>query len=62
MMQLKFIGTNGSMGLVNGKTYVVRVFSQHGYIWVEIWFMNEKTKKLCPYETPQSFARNWEAV
>ncbi len=58
-MQLKFIGVNGSMGLEHGKSYIVKVFSKDGYIWVEIWFIKEKTKKLVPYESPQSFARNW---
>lgn len=53
-MKLKFIGQNGSMGLINGKTYDVKITSKDYYIWVEWGFC-----KVCPYDSPQSFAKNW---
>lgn len=59
-MQLRFIGVNGSMGLVHGKTYIVKISSRDGQIWAEIWCTGMKAKKICPYDSPQSFARNWE--
>lgn len=61
-MQLRYIGINGSMGLVHGQSYIVRIFSKDRRIWVEIWFIEKKYKKLCPYDSPQSLARNWESV
>ena len=54
MMNLKFIGTNGSMGLIHGKVYNVNVFTKLNYILVT-W----KPDVICPYDSPQSFAANW---
>ena len=53
-MLLKFIGKNGSMGLIYGKTYDVKIISRYHYILVK-W----DSCKVCPYSSPQSFAENW---
>ena len=53
-MYLKYIGKNGSMGLTNGKVYKVDVISKDHFIWVQWGFC-----KVCPYESPESFANNW---
>ena len=56
-MHLKYIGKNGSMGLVTGKVYKVKVTSQKHFIWVEWGFC-----KACPYESPLALSKNWEKV
>ena len=61
-MLLRYIGVNGSMGLVHGRSYIVKLFSKDRRIWLEIWIDDKKSKKLCPYDSPQSLARNWESV
>ena len=53
-MLLKFIGENGSMGLIKDREYLVEVYSHNECIWVE-WKPNYK----CPYASPQALARNW---
>jgi hypothetical protein len=53
-MYLRFIGENGSMGLVHGRIYNVDVISKGEYIYVKWGFIRR-----CPYYTPQSFAENW---
>ena len=53
-MRLKFIGANGSMGLVHGKAYEVKVFTKLNYI-LATW----SSDIICPYDSPQSFAANW---
>jgi hypothetical protein len=53
-MQLKFIGTDGSMGLKRDNVYDVRIQSGESMIWVDIINLCK-----CPYESPQSFAANW---
>lgn len=59
MVLLKFIGKNGSMGLVYGKQYKVSVVSNGGYIWVK-WYDKLLLQTVsCPYSSPQSFAANW---
>lgn len=54
-MHLKFIGKDGSMGLEHGKVYNVDIIDKHSCIWVK-WGYNKE----CPYDSPQSFAANWE--
>ena len=57
-MKLKFIGTDGSMGLRNGHVYKVNIRSNDKYIILFIeknfWHSME-----CPYGLPQAFANNW---
>lgn len=53
-MRLRFIGTNGSMVLVHGKVYEVKITTKLNYIFVT-W----GNGTVCPYDSPQSFAANW---
>lgn len=57
-MKLKFIGTDGSMGLKYGNVYKVHVRSNDKYIilFIEKNFLRGLE---CPYDTPQAFAKNW---
>lgn len=59
-MKLKFIGKNGSMGLIHGKVYNVDLFVNGKYFCVRwrtsIW----KPAKVCPYGSVSKFAENWE--
>ena len=58
-MRLKFIGTDGSMGLRHGKVYEVSIRTVNNLIVATIdrggWF----DKFYCPYGSPQAFAKNW---
>ena len=56
-MYLKYIGKNGSMGLVNKRVYKVNIFSEDPYIWVQ-W----EPRKACPYVTLKSLLENWIEV
>ena len=59
-----FVGMNGSMGLVHGKTYSVRGYQSNGYFWVE-WIVSRnpitgkvKTNR-CPYGSIEKVRENW---
>lgn len=54
-MLLRFIGTDGSMGLRHGRTYrlVINPWKAGVRILAPV---------VCPYETQKSFWRNWERV
>lgn len=54
-MYLKYIGENGLMGLVHGHVYDVIVEDNMGFIWVIQRYFGPS----CPYDSPQSFAKNW---
>lgn len=58
-MKLKFIGKDGSMGLLVGKVYEVSIRTEKNMIVALIdrggWF----GKFYCPYDSPQAFAKNW---
>jgi hypothetical protein len=56
-LNLRFIGTDGSMGLERFKVYLVKVYSSRGFIWVE-WSKGKK----CPYTSPMALASNWIAT
>ena len=71
----RFIGTNNSMGLVQGQTYWLTVYRQEGQkrIWIEwkvevsrgiAWcdaFLTPKIQtKQCPYDSVQLFEKNWK--
>lgn len=62
-MYLKFLGTDNSMGLINGKVYDVEIKSRENFIWVIILNFklanNEIAVWKCPYTSPQNFAANW---
>ena len=53
-MKLKFIGTDGSMGLKHGQVYDVYIYTKRGKIIVA-WDPNH----WCPYSSPQALAENW---
>lgn len=59
-----FVGLNGSMGLVHGKTYYVRGYQSGGYLWVE-WVVsrNPITGRVrtnqCPYGSIRKVEENW---
>lgn len=55
MIYLRFIGKNGSMGLIHGEIYKVKIVSNNQHIWV---YWNSGS---CPYYSPQDLANNWEA-
>ena len=55
-MKLRFVGKNGSMGLVHGKVYDVTIETKYSHIVVS-WCGN-----FCPYSTITSLADNWVDV
>jgi hypothetical protein len=55
-MKLRFIGTDGSMGLRKGRIYNVTIYDKLNHI-VVAW-----SNGLCPYNSPQTLAKNWEAI
>jgi len=60
-MILRFIGTDGSMGLQHNRVYRVNVSFHQNVIWVEVYSgFFQKTN--CPYETINAFAKNWALV
>ena len=58
-MLLKFIGTDGSMGLKHVKVYDVKVYD--GGVWLWVRWSTPFGCKECPYSSPATFAANWEA-
>ena len=52
-LSLQFIGQTGSMGLINGVYYFVKIKNDHRYIIVD-WGTGR-----CPYSSPAKFAENW---
>ena len=55
-MQLRFIGSDKSLGLRKGAVYKVKIYDSLNCIIV-MWDTG-----LCPYSSPQSFAKNWEVA
>jgi hypothetical protein len=60
-MKLRFIGADGSMGLKHGEIYEVNLGNTYALITV-YWMDKEGYATPCYYSSPQSFAKNWEAV
>lgn len=61
-MLAKFIGANGSMGLIHGKTYAIEIDTQRAdnYIWVR-WYDTMRDKSVfCPYSSVKKLSENWE--
>ena len=58
-MKLKFIGTDGSLGLKHGKTYNVTLKTFDKYV-VAIIKINFMDSVICPYGSMQALAKNWE--
>lgn len=60
-MRLKFIGADGSMNLRNGKVYDVELRSTDCRIVaiIKTGSAMRWSEVVCPYESPQAFAKNW---
>lgn len=60
MMALRFIGEDGTYGLVKNQVYEVELFAKGSYIWVR--WGTEPGPGCTGYLTPKAFATNWEGV
>lgn len=61
-IRLRFIGTDGSMGLRTGKVYSVSIYTKLGDIVVN-WSIEDTTgNKCCPYSSLKTLCKNWESV
>jgi hypothetical protein len=57
-MLLRFVGENGSMGLVRGIVYDVDIISGHKYVYVK--WVNEKGNFVqCPYSSIEQLVSSW---
>lgn len=57
-MRLKFIGADGSLGLMHGEYYNASLDTSYHMLIASIktgWISDT----ICPYETLQAFAKNW---
>ena len=61
-MKLRFIGADGSLGLKHGEVYDVRLSTIEEVIKAHAWSRDDSFYVCCPYSSPKSFAKNWEAV
>lgn len=63
-MKMKFIGTDGSMGLRKGYVYNVKAIKgplfQRYNLWVEIENSLITTQTRCPYDSFEAFFKNWQ--
>ena len=65
-MTFRFIGTDDSMGLVNGKLYhlALQTMGRTGgreFLWVRVYDCGKYLVD-CPYLSFKAFTDNWEAV
>lgn len=65
--RLRFIGTDGSMGLTHGRVYDVKLTVKGNWLWVSWtphgpWPTSGEPLRACPYETTQAFANNWATL
>ena len=59
-MNLKFIGTDGSMGLKHGEIYDVVVETRRGSSVILVnWYYLGAHIDGCPYSSPAAFAADW---
>ena len=60
-MKLKFIGTDGSMGLKHGEVYnvLVEAFFYDSSVKVKWYDEIQQRTVHCPYSSPASFAADW---
>lgn len=60
-MEAKFIGLDGSMGLVNGRTYDIDIHTRDNMIYVA-WLdgFNAYSRTWCPYSSIESLYANWQ--
>jgi len=52
----KFAGRDGSMGLKKGGEYDIKMYANCA------WIMRNAEKIACPYQTIESFLRNWDNI
>lgn len=65
-MTFRFIGTDGSMGLVTGKLYRAELQTRgrtggEGYLWARVYDCGKYLVD-CPYSSIKAFTQNWEAL
>ena len=58
-MNLKFIGTDGSMGLKHGEVYEVSVHCTFKDEVIRVKWYKHPNSIECPYSSPAAFAANW---
>ena len=58
-MKLKFIGTDGSMGLTHGGEYFIGISSHTDDTQISIYWHNDGLRHECLYSSPATFAANW---
>lgn len=58
-MKLRFIGADGSLGLQHGKKYEItlKTFNQYVVAIIKTGWLSDT---ICPYESMQALAKNWE--
>lgn len=61
-MLMKFIGRDGSMGLKKDQVYQTKVMTRNGHIVVSWVVLSGRGTRVCPYDSPQALAKNWEGV
>lgn len=59
-MLTRFIGANGSMGLIHGRYYPIEIKRLDEYLWVKIYTKTECYFRYCPYSSIKNFKENWE--
>ena len=60
-----FTGEDGSMGLRNGRVYIIELKSYPNHIWPYVvrWVDPTTNKgKGCPYSSESAFHKNWKFV
>lgn len=58
-MNLKFIGTDGSIGLKHGEVYDVSISCLFSYDKIIVKWHEHNIFHECPYSSPAAFAANW---
>lgn len=62
-MKLKYIGKDGSMGLIKDRIYDCRITSNYsGCVWIVWQDPNDGREHSCPYGSLQAVADNWSEV
>ena len=57
-MKLKFIGKDGSMGLMHGAVYECEISTHGSFVYVD--WRGDWTKGYCPYSSLAKLLENWE--
>lgn len=59
-MLTKFIGANGSMGLIRGRYYPIEIKRLDEYLLVKIYTRLDDYFRYRPYSSIKKFKENWE--